>query len=95
MNIRKNQKTAYNLFLMIHDNIHKKICNYINQLLEKEIKIEVKTQLIDFLKQLDIINKERYKLIEQYIDSTNQFNHFYFFLNQQLKEKELLISCLK
>ncbi len=95
LNIRKNQKTAYNLFLMIHDNIHKKICNYINQLLEKEIKIEVKTQLIDFLKQLDIINKERYKLIEQYIDSTNQFNHFYFFLNQQLKEKELLISCLK
>ena len=95
LNIRKNQKTAYNLFLMIHDNIHIKMYNYINQLLEKENKIEVRTQLIDFLNQLDIINKERYKLIQQYIDSIQKFYQFYIILNQQLNEKENLIPFLK
>ena len=80
---------------MIHDNIHIKMYNYINQLLEKENKIEVRTQLIDFLNQLDIINKERYKLIQQYIDSIQKFYQFYIILNQQLNEKENLIPFLK
>ena len=78
LNITNAQKNTYNLFQLIHNDIHKKLYNYINQLLEKENKIEVKAQLIKFLNELDIIYKERHQLIQEYLNSIK----LYQFLNQ-------------